>query len=372
MLIGASDVTKDFKGPAYRLEHTAAGDYYWEWIGNQDAYCFGGYALTCATLFDSTPGHPAVHYFQVLAHAADPSEFWASAADSGYSVDNLAPGAPQGVAGQYDYPPGRLSLHWHRNPETDLSVYYVYRGEGPGFVPSKDNRIAMSSDTLVTGLACFPIYPWYIKVSAVDIHGNESPFTVLPPEYVTIPTLVSSFRATWASRGVEVTWVMVNESAGFGFHVSRRVSVESPYTDLSCEVVGAGRNYSFRDPTAEPGKTYWYRVLIVDEGQPVASFETSITTPPLALALHQNYPNPFNPGTTIDFALDEDGPVSLRVYDVSGRLVRTLVDGSRPAAAYAEQWDGRDDHGNEVASGVYVYRLTSASKSLTKKMVLLR
>lgn len=89
--------------------------------------------------------------------------------------------------------------------------------------------------------------------------------------------------------------------------------------------------------------------------------------------LAQNYPNPFNPVTTISFELAETGPaVSLRVYDVSGRLIRTLIDGSRTAGPHTVQWDGKDNHHQTVASGVYLYRLTSGSFSRTKKMVFLK
>jgi len=93
---------------------------------------------------------------------------------------------------------------------------------------------------------------------------------------------------------------------------------------------------------------------------------------PEVFALRANVPNPFNPTTRIEFMLDKNGPVSLRIYDISGVLVRILVDGLRPAATYTEEWNGRDDDGNEVASGVYFCRLTAGARALTTKMVLLR
>jgi hypothetical protein len=88
--------------------------------------------------------------------------------------------------------------------------------------------------------------------------------------------------------------------------------------------------------------------------------------------LSQNYPNPFNPQTTIRFSLREKGPVTIRIYDVAGRLVKTLVDEVRDAGAYAEPWDGRNNRDGTVASGVYFYRMESKSFSRTRKMVLLR
>lgn len=94
------------------------------------------------------------------------------------------------------------------------------------------------------------------------------------------------------------------------------------------------------------------------------------TPPPVYLG--QCYPNPFNPSTTIRFGLSERAHVRLHVYDVSGHLVQTLVDGERSEGEHNETWNGRDSEGREVSSGVYFYRLTAGSFSETKKMILLR
>jgi hypothetical protein len=93
-------------------------------------------------------------------------------------------------------------------------------------------------------------------------------------------------------------------------------------------------------------------------------------TPPVFLG--QCFPNPFNPSTTIRFGLAERAHVRLRIYDVSGRLVKTLVDGARGEGEHLERWNGSDNAGRTVASGVYFYRLEAGSFMETKKMVLLR
>ncbi len=95
-------------------------------------------------------------------------------------------------------------------------------------------------------------------------------------------------------------------------------------------------------------------------------------TPALALTLGQNVPNPFNPVTTIGFTVGQPDIVTLIVYDVSGRKVRTLVDRIMAPGMYSESWNGRDTHGDAVASGVYFYRLHAGSETLTKKMVFLK
>jgi hypothetical protein len=96
------------------------------------------------------------------------------------------------------------------------------------------------------------------------------------------------------------------------------------------------------------------------------------TPVPSRLAL-ENHPNPFNPSTMIRFALPDAAAVTLRVYDVQGRLVRTLVDGvSKRAGVHEIEWNGTDDAGRAVSSGVYFYRLTAGTESLTRKAVLLK
>jgi len=91
-----------------------------------------------------------------------------------------------------------------------------------------------------------------------------------------------------------------------------------------------------------------------------------------AFSLSQNQPNPFNPTTTIAFGVARGGRVTLRVYDVAGRLIKTLVDDERIPGAYKSTWDGRNNDGRHVSSGVYFYRLVAGGETRVKKMVVLK
>jgi hypothetical protein len=95
---------------------------------------------------------------------------------------------------------------------------------------------------------------------------------------------------------------------------------------------------------------------------------------PAAVALEQNYPNPFNPATTIRYALPagRNAPTSLVVYDVRGARVRVLVSEEKAPGVHTAVWDGRNDAGVPVGSGVYFYRLSAAGRVETRKMVLLK
>jgi hypothetical protein len=94
--------------------------------------------------------------------------------------------------------------------------------------------------------------------------------------------------------------------------------------------------------------------------------------PPRGVALAQNAPNPFNPLTTIRYALPRDADVSLRIYDLRGRLVRTLLRGPEKAGEHAVVWDGRDARGAPAASGSYVYRLEAGAEVRQRRMMLVK
>jgi hypothetical protein len=100
---------------------------------------------------------------------------------------------------------------------------------------------------------------------------------------------------------------------------------------------------------------------------PVANDDN--VTPALTLDA-SNYPNPFNPETTISFIVPKSGPASLEVYNIKGQIVRTLVNDVREAGKYTVIWNGKDNNGSSVASGLYFYRLTHDGKNITRKMLL--
>jgi flagellar hook assembly protein FlgD len=95
---------------------------------------------------------------------------------------------------------------------------------------------------------------------------------------------------------------------------------------------------------------------------------------PKTFSLSQNYPNPFNPSTTIDYSIPEGdvAQVSLKIFDLRGRLVRKLVEREQHPGQYSVQWDGRNGLQEVVGSGVYLYRIETADFTSTKKMIIAR
>ncbi len=96
------------------------------------------------------------------------------------------------------------------------------------------------------------------------------------------------------------------------------------------------------------------------------------STLPERFVLSQNYPNPFNPSTVIAYELPRRSTVTLTIYNILGQEVRTLVDREQPAGRHQVTWDGHNGSGGEVASGVYLYRLTAGDQVKSRKMVLVR
>ncbi|MDY6914945.1 MAG: T9SS type A sorting domain-containing protein, partial [Candidatus Cloacimonadota bacterium] len=93
---------------------------------------------------------------------------------------------------------------------------------------------------------------------------------------------------------------------------------------------------------------------------------------PANIALKGNYPNPFNPETTIQYSVNNPANVKIEVYNTKGQKVRTLVDEHKNAGEYNVVWQGKNEAGNSVASGVYFYRLTSNNETEAKKMLLIK
>jgi len=93
---------------------------------------------------------------------------------------------------------------------------------------------------------------------------------------------------------------------------------------------------------------------------------------PTDFDLGQNYPNPFNPTTTIEFKLAETANVSIKVFNVLGQLVRTLVSGTLPPGLHRVSWDARDNSGTSVVTGLYLYRMETGSFTSVKTLVLMK
>lgn len=177
VLSSPADATPDMTGKAVYMTQEAA----WELVAGTSALQFPEYAVSIKTLRDSTSADPATEYYFVTAAGFGLADHWESQVVSGYSVDNLAPCAPSAVSAQYISED--LWMHWNPNPEDDLLHYFIYRGASESFVPSEANRIGCVTDTSYVDNTTGGLEHYY-KISAVDVHENESPFSLLTPDMV--------------------------------------------------------------------------------------------------------------------------------------------------------------------------------------------
>jgi hypothetical protein len=159
------------------------------------------------------------------------------------------------------------------------------------------------------------------------------------------------------------------------------------YRGATSNFVPSAANYLGQVAAATPAfsdfagsATDWYRIGVVDQSGAASGFSIAVQpsatdVPPVVpdrWALHPNQPNPFNPTTVLRYDLVQSASVRLVVYDPAGRIVIRLVDGVRPAGSHTATWDGRDQSGHAVGSGVYIARLETDSFAATRKMILVR
>jgi len=176
------DVTEGALAGTRRLfrQDLATAGFAWEFLISQPANGSLQYSFVAPTVSDSIPSLNPYTVFMVEAHAPSGGAFWASAPDSGYSVDNLGPAMPAPFTGAYAA--GATHLHWGANSEPDLAGYRLYRGSSPGFVPGPGNLVVDQPDT---GYADPGAAGSYYKLAAVDVHGNVSPYALLSPSGTT-------------------------------------------------------------------------------------------------------------------------------------------------------------------------------------------
>jgi len=194
-------------------------------------------------------------------------------------------------------------------------------------------------------------------------------FSVVATAGQTITPLVQtkSFKSTSTLNHVQLSLYRKN---AFSSALTSASSTTGSDVTFSYTVAIADTYYVLVTNTApsEAGPAARYKLSI---GTPTGVLENVISLPK-EFALDQNYPNPFNPTTTIRFALPKDAMVSLKIYDVLGREVRTLVNGRVSAGYQQVVWDGRNEFGSQVASGMYIYHITAGDFVSTKKMMMLK
>lgn len=223
-----------------------------------------------------------------------------------------------------------------------------------------------ASATMIGKLDEFRVYNRALDAAEVAATWNIS----------IIPVELTSFTVSVVGSNVELLWQTATETNNSGFDIERK-SENSEFSKIGF-VPGFGtttetKSYSFTDAGLQPG-VYTYRLKQVDfNGTFEYSDEVNAhVTAPATFSLDQNYPNPFNPSTKISFSLADDANVNLKVYDVLGNEITTLVSKQLPAGTHSYDFNAAN-----INSGVYFYRIEASGLngnnfSDMKKMMLIK
>jgi len=273
-------------------------------------------------------------------------------------------------------------------------------------VPGAGNGLPVADDILIAKVEFIQtaVGPAHLEYLTDPPPANGTRYSLLSdPKTAIIPTVVpidvglpvemSAFTASAADKGVVVKWRTESELNNLGFDIYRSESLDGKFTKVNkTRIPGAGtdatpHNYQFIDESVEVGKTYYYYIedisyrgvrnhshiirVVVD-----ATGKLKVVgLVPSKFALLQNFPNPFNPETWIPYQLARDASVTVHIYNLKGQPIRTIALGQQAAGIYltkdkAVYWDGRDDSGEKMASGVYFYTLQAGDFKATKRMVI--
>ena len=244
--------------------------------------------------------------------------------------------------------------------------------------------LAKAAATIVTELRID--FPSGNVVTKTNVATNQI-LTVSESE-APIAVKLASFDARMSNSGsVVLQWQTAGEMNTAGFYIQRSTSATGGFHRIHPNIITSkgspsiGSTYSYTDETIPEIGNYYYRLeelTLSGESVMMEPIQVSVTSAvgseakPQGYHLAQNYPNPFNPRTTIDYHLPIKTKVQLAIYDLRGVLVRTLVNETQHFGAHTVQWDGTNQNGDAIGSGVYIFKLTNDDFALTRKMVLAR
>ena len=194
-------------------------------------------------------------------------------------------------------------------------------------------------------------------------------------DYVTSVELIS-FSGRETQGIVKLEWETASETNNVGFHILKGSQKDGEFVKINEHIIkpSAEGKYVFADKEVKAGKTYYYILQSEDVYGEKISYETiSVNVmAPREYALYQNYPNPFNPVTTVKFDLPNPDRVILKIYNVLGQEIKTITDMQIGAGSHTVKWDGTNNAGLKVASGIYIYYLRAGKFVKAKKMTFIK
>jgi hypothetical protein len=182
--------------------------------------------------------------------------------------------------------------------------------------------------------------------------------------------------AVMAEARVQLDWDASLDNDFQYYNIYR--SENENFTIEGATILSSESNNAFLDENVETDRTYYYKVTAIDfhgnesDASLVASIQVAIVDIPDNFELAQNYPNPFNPTTTISYALSEESDVTLMIASLTGRRIRSWNIAGQRAGWHEVLWDGKNNSGNTVSTGIYIYTLKAGNFVDTRKMVFMK
>ncbi|MCK5149063.1 T9SS type A sorting domain-containing protein [bacterium] len=231
-----------------------------------------------------------------------------------------------------------------------------------------------------------------MPASITYIGGGDGNDVVLTVD-ASLSVELHSLSAVYENGSVAIQWITESETDNMGFILERVVgeNVETlQATSLHWDMIASyethsammgNRNsserneYVFVDENVEAGQSYIYRLSDVNTNSDVHVYdiiEITLSDAPVETVLNPPFPNPFNPATKIGYTIAKSSPVEITIYDLLGRKVKTLIDQQQAAGSYNIYWHGRDEAGNQTATGTYVIVLKTLEGKKTQKVVMMR
>ncbi len=211
--------------------------------------------------------------------------------------------------------------------------------------------------------------------------GTDNPDNVTTD--ASLPVELTSFSATGKSNTVELTWTTASERDNLGFIIERKsentdwkqvASYQSDNRLAGKGTTSAPSQYDFIDNTISAGADYDYRLSEVNINGEKSEIGTTsvVAATPSTTQLFAAYPNPFNPSTTLNYSLAKDSHVTMAVYDILGREIKSLVNQQQSAGQYSIQWDGSTEAGTSTPSGTYLVRMQTGNTSQVQKVLFMK
>jgi len=219
-----------------------------------------------------------------------------------------------------------------------------------------------------------PIY-WRVKIFSGYDKISDFRKCFLPFYYYPQFAMLESFSGQKnENQSIDLFWTISYEKNCAGFNIYRSEYQHDNFIKINDQLITGGTEYSFEDIAAKAGKTYYYKLENISiTGNKQFHNTIPVTAPkPDKFSLWQNYPNPFNTQTSIKYEIPIASHVKIVVSNVLGRKVKILVDKNTEAGFYTIYWDGIDDQGEHVVSGIYFYSMATIAGKITRKMIVVR